>query len=152
MTILQMRPVRGLGFSFGTDFIAGTLSPINPRIVEALTREAAGLPTDTLQAVEASSVAAAAGGGIPNGADTDKCGCLVQAAVDAAAQMGSVLDANARAQAVGQCTADAVAFEGFLNQLDIDTKGCTAWYKQPRNLAIGGAVLLAGGLLLWSRK
>jgi hypothetical protein len=152
MTMLRVRrPLHGLGFSL-PDHIAGTLQPVNPRVVEALTRESAGLPGSTMQAIESASVVAAADGGIPQSTDSDRCGCLVQAADDYAAQIGQMLDPAAKAEAAAQCTVDAVAFEGFLNQLGIDTKSCTAWYKQPRNLAIGGAVLLAGGLLLWSRR
>jgi hypothetical protein len=128
------------------------LQPINPRIVEALTRESAGLPTDVIQAIDAGTVQANAGGAIPPSVDSGRCGCLIQATADYAASMGQMLDGAATAQAQAQCSADAVQFEAFVSELGVDTKSCTAWYKQPRNLAIGGAVLLAGGLLLWSRQ
>lgn len=151
MTMLKMRPFRGLGYSL-PDHIAGTLTPINPKVIETLTREAAGLPTDVFQAIQAGTVQAGAGGGIPAGADVSKCDCLVQTAVEAAAQVGQTIDGSGIAQLMGQCSADAVVFESFLGELGIDTKRCTAWWKQPKNWVIGGAVLAAGGLLLWSRR
>lgn len=151
MTMLKMRPFRGLGYTL-PDHIAGTLTPINPKVVETLTRESAGLPTDVFQAIDAASVAAGADGGLPDSAQADKCGCLVQAAAQAAAEMGQALTGPAQAEATAACTQDAVAFESFLEQVGVDTKRCTAWYKQPKNWVIGGAVLAAGGLLLWSRR
>ena len=51
-----------------------------------------------------------------------------------------------------QCSMDSTVFEGFITQLGVDTKNCDVWWKQPRNLLIGGAVLAAGGLLLWSTR
>ena len=150
MTMLTIRPFRGLGYSL-PDHIAGSLSPINPKTVARLTQEAAGLPTDMLQAISESSVVADAGGAVPAGRGADKCGCLVQNAADAAGRVGQVFDSATSAAATAQCMTDAARFEEFLGSVGIDTKNCTAWWKQPRNMLIGGAVVLAGGLLLWSR-
>ncbi len=152
MTMLKIRPFSGLGFALPAH-IAGTLTPINPKVVESLTRAEAGLPVDAVSAIEASSVAAAAGGAVPEGPGAGKCNCLVQSAVDYAQQaMGQTMPAAAQADALTQCGIDAQAFEGFLNQLGVDTKSCSAWWKQPKTWLIGGAVVAAGGLLLWSTR
>lgn len=155
MTMVRIRAfhgLRGLGAYSLPDYIAGTLTPANPKVVAALAQRAAGLPTDAYQAISAASMEAASRGGLPDGGQTDKCACLVERAAQAAAEMGQVLDGAARADAVAECTIDAVAFESLLNQVGIDTKGCVPWYKQSRTWIIGGAVVAAGGLLLWSAR
>jgi hypothetical protein len=155
MTMVRIRSFRGLGAAYALpEEIARSLTPINPSTVAAVQRAAAsegGLPSDVFQAIQASSVTA--GAGTTGAEDSRKCDCLVQKAAETAAEMGQTLPPDAMMQLHGQCMEDSAAFGQLLSDmLGTDPKACDPWYKQPRNLIIGAAVVAAGGLLLWSRK